>query len=111
MGFTAATKNAAVDAITALGAYITPHTGDPGTTGANLASGVTPQLTTWGAASAGVATGSQVSYTSAPAAHYTHYGVWNNSSMTTFRFGAALDPDITFGAPGTLYITPKVTFS
>jgi hypothetical protein len=110
MGYTAATKNAAVDAITARGAYITVHTGDPGTTGANLASGITPQLTTWGSASGGVGTGSQVSYAAAPAAHYTHYGVWNNSSMTTFIFGDLLDPDITFGAPGTLYVTPRVTF-
>lgn len=110
MAFTTTTKNAAVAAITALGAYITPHTGDPGSTGANLASGTTPQLTTWGSPAGGVATGSQVSYTAAPAAHYTHYGVWNNSSMTTFIYGFALDPDITFGAPGTLYITPKVTF-
>lgn len=110
MAFTTATKNAGVDAITGRGRWITPHTGDPGTTGANLASGVTPQQTTWPSASGGVSTGSQVTYTSAPAAHYTHYGVWDDASMTNFEFGYALDPDITFGGPGTLFITPKVVF-
>lgn len=110
MAFTTATKNDAVDAITARGDWIVPCTGDPGTTGANLATGVSPQQTVWPAASGGVATGTQCTYASAPAEHFTHYAVFDDASKTTFVFGDALDPDITFGAPGTLYITPRVTF-
>lgn len=110
MGYTTTTKNDAIDALVGDAVWITPHDGDPGTTGANRVTAVDPEETTWGAASGGVKTGTQCAFPDAPAEHYTHYGAWNDEAMTDFRFGWELDPDITFGSPGTLYITPKVVF-
>lgn len=110
MAYTTAVKNAAVDAMTAMGHWISVHTGDPGTTGTNRVTALNPLQTTWGSASAGAAAGTQLAFADAPAVHYTHYGVWADEAMTTFRWGFALDPGVTYDAPGTLYVTPRVTF-
>lgn len=106
MAFTTTVKNTAIDAMTALGADITLHTGDPGVTGAND-SGAAAQTTTWGSANNGEATGSPVTFTSAPALHYTHYGVWDS---TTFCWGFPLDPGFTLDDVGDVQITPHLTF-
>lgn len=64
MAFTNASKESAVAAVVAgTNRYISLHTGDPGTTGANEATGGSPayarKLTTWAAgASDGLVTGS-----------------------------------------------------
>lgn len=110
MAFTDTVKNSAVGAITFGGNWITVHTGDPGITGANRVTSVAPLQTTWGAPVSGVAVGTQLAFPDAPAAHYTHYGVWQDEAMTTFRWGFVLDPGVTFDAPGTLFVTPRVTF-
>jgi hypothetical protein len=107
LSYTTATKNAAVDAITALGDRIFLCTGDPGSTGANEDTGVPQQTTVWPSAASGQAIGTQVALAGL-AAHYTHYGV--RSSGGTFRYGFPLDPGVTLDAPGTVYVTPRVTF-
>lgn len=109
MGFPAGTKNVAVDAVTALGNWISLHTADPGTTGASE-SAAARQQTTWGASAAGVATGSEVTFASLAAAPYTHFGVWSAVTTGTFRHGNALTPSMTLGGTGTLKVTPTVTF-
>lgn len=113
MAFPVGTKNTAVDAVTALGAYVSLHTGDPGTTGASEAAGgsYARQLTTWGASSSGVATGSEVTHAGLVAASYGFFGLWSAVSAGTFRHGNVLTPSMTLGGTGTLKTTPSVTFT
>lgn len=111
MAFAVATKNAAVDAVTALGNWISLHTADPGTTGASEASGgsYARQQSTFGAAASGVSTGSEVTFAGLIAASYTHWGAWSASTAGTFRHGNSLTPSMTLGGTGTLKVTPSVT--
>lgn len=113
MAFANATKNIAVDAVTASGQHISMHTGDPGTTGASEATyggGGGRQQTTWPAASNGTATGSEVTHSNLPAAAYTHWGAWSAASGGIFRHGNVLTPSMTLGGVGTLKVTPVVSF-
>lgn len=110
MAFTTASKDAAVNALTALGGYISLHSGDPGTLGTNEVSAASRQQTTWGASSGGTANGSQVTFQSVPAGTYTHYGVWTAATGGTFRWGFELSPGVTLSDVGTVLMTPRVTF-
>lgn len=110
MAFTSASKDAAVNALTALGNWISLHSADPGTTGASEVSGTTRQQTTWGASSSGTASGTQVTFSSVPAGGYTHYGVWTAATGGTFRWGFSLAPGVTLSDVGTVLMTPRVTF-
>jgi hypothetical protein len=110
MAFTTASKDAAVNALTALGNWISLHSADPGTTGSSEVAGVTRIQTTWGASSSGTASGSQVTFASVPAGSYQFYGVWTAQSGGTFRWGFALAPGVTLSDVGTVLMTPRVTF-
>lgn len=110
MSFTTASKDTAVNALTALGSYVSLHTGDPGSTGANAAAGTTRQQTTWASSSSGVSDGSQVAFTSCPAGSYTHYGIWTAASAGTFRWGFPLSPGVTLSDVGTVLVTPHLAF-
>lgn len=108
-----ATKETAALAVSGLGNTISLHTGDPGTTGANEATGGSPayarKTTTWtGGTSDGEVTGSAVVF-DVPAGTYTHMGVWAGS---TFIGGAALSSS-TGALPGqqTVTVTPKIAVS
>lgn len=110
MAFTNAAKEAAALAVTALGAYVSLHTADPGTTGASEATGGSPayarKLTTWtGGSSDGSVPGSQVTLDAAAGA-YTHYGIWSASTAGAFVQGAALSSSVTLGAQGQILVTP-----
>lgn len=110
MAFTNATKETAALAVTALGASISLHTADPGTTGTSEATGGSPayarKTTTWtGGASDGSVPGSQVTF-DAPAGTYTHMGIWNGS---TFIAGFALNASATLSAQGQVLVTPTIT--
>lgn len=110
MGIPAATLEAAAQAVADLGDRISMHTGDPGTTGANEATGggYSRQTTTWSAGgSDGTITGSQVTVPVA-AGTYTHFGVW--SSGGTFRGGKALPGgSVVMGSAGNIKFTPTVS--
>jgi hypothetical protein len=110
MAFTTASKDTAVNSLTALGSYISLHTGDPGTVGSSEQAGTTRAQTTWGSSSSGTASGTQVTFSSVPSGSYTHYGVWTASTGGTFRWGFALSPGVTLSATGTVLMTPRVTF-
>jgi hypothetical protein len=115
MAFTNASKEAAALAVTGLGAYISLHTADPGTTGTSEATGGSPpyarKLTTWtGGASDGSVPGSQVTF-DAPAGTYTHIGVWSAVTAGTFVTGFALSASVVLGAQGQVLVTPTVTAS
>lgn len=97
------------------GAKITYHSGDPGTTGANLITTTpTSATTTWGSAamsgSDAVAVGSQVSMTVPASTNVTYYGVWNGS---TFLRGKALDSSVSIGSGGSVpvAITPSCKYT
>lgn len=116
MAFTNATKEASALAVTGLGAYVSLHTADPGTTGASEASGGSPayarKQTTWtGGASDGSVTGSAVVF-DVPAGTYTHVGVWTAATSGTFVGGFALSSS-TGALPGqaTVTVTPTITVS
>lgn len=111
MGYTTDAKNDSLDGMVGTAVWIVPCDGDPGTTGANVVAGMSPDETTWGAPVAGVKTGTQCFWPAAPAEAYTHYAAFEDALMTTFRFGFALDPPITLGGVGELYITPRVVFA
>ncbi len=112
MPTTNATKETAALAVTALGGYISLHTGDPSTTGANEATGGSPayarKLTTWtGGGSDGVVAGSEVTIDLA-AGTYTHFGVWTAVSAGTFIGGGSIT-STTLGAQGQIKVTPTFT--
>ena len=111
MEFTNDTKEAAALAVTARGNWISLHTADPSTTGANEATGGSPayarKQTTWtGGTSDGVVAGSAVSF-DVPAGTYTHIGVWNGS---TFIGGFPLSSS-TGALPGQaiVAVTPSIS--
>lgn len=113
MAFTNAAKEAAALAITALGAYISLHTADPGTTGTSEATGGAPayarKLTTWtGGASDGSVPGSQVTFDVA-AGTYTWSGIWSAVTSGTFVGGLPLSASAVLGAQGQVLVTPTVT--
>lgn len=108
MSSTAAVKNSMADHWASLGASISAHTGDPGTTGANevTGGGYARQTTTWGAASGGVTTGSQVTIP-VPATTVTHTGRWNGSTF----LGGVDTTDATITPAGELKVTPTYTYT
>lgn len=90
--------------------YISLHTGDPGTTGANevSGSGYARKAVVWGAAGSGIATGGEVTF-NVPAGSFTHYGLWSSSSGSTgFRGGFNLSATATVSPAGTLKVTPSL---
>lgn len=111
MAYTTATLNAAVDGIAGVGTWISAHTGDPSTTGANEVTGGTyaRQQTTWAAASGGSRAGSQVTIPIPAATTVTHWGFWTASTAGTFRGGFALSSSEAFGSAGTFLHTPTIT--
>ena len=110
MAFTDATLNEAVEAVSALGSWISAHTGDPSTTGANEVTGgsYAREQTTWGAASSGDQTGSEVSVSIPGGNTVSYWGIWSASSGGTFVGGFAISPSEGFGADGILNITPTI---
>lgn len=112
MSDTAAVKEAAALAVTALGSYISLHTGDPGVTGADEATGGSPayarKATVWtGGSDDGVVAGSQVTI-DVPAGTYTHFGVWSAASGGTYRGGGPIT-STAMGAQGQIKVTPTRT--
>lgn len=109
MAFTAAALNAMVDAAAALGAYISAHTADPGTTGANEVTGgsYARQLSTFASASSGSRSGSQVTIPIPTGVTVTHVGIWSAASVGVFREGASITSQA-FPSGGNLLLTPTL---
>ena len=110
-----ATKEALADAYIALGAYVSLHTGDPSTTGANEATGGSPayarKQTTWSADAVddGVRAGTEVTI-DVPAGTYTHAGLWTAVSGGTFIDKVDIT-DTVMSAQGQIKVTPTYTQS
>lgn len=108
-----ATKNALATTYGTQGTWISLHTADPGTTGASEATGGSPayarKQTTWGAASNGAITGSEVTIDAAQGT-YTHAGIWSAETGGTFIDKVAIT-STTLGSQGQIKVTPKYTQS
>lgn len=105
-------KNALAGEYATTGTWISLHTGDPSTTGANEASGgsYARKQTTWGTASSGAVTGSQVTIDVA-AGTYTHVGLFSAETSGNFLDSYALADSITMSAVGQIKVTPTFTQS
>jgi hypothetical protein len=110
MPFTDAALNVMVDAEAAAATWISAHTADPGTTGANQ-HGSRVQ-TTWAAAGTGATggdrAGSQVTIAISAGTTITHWGIWTASTAGTFHGGFALTTPETFSNAGSLLHTPTL---
>lgn len=109
-----ATKESLATAYTGLGAYISLHTSDPGSTGTGEATGGSPayarKLTAWTAGgSDGVSNGSQVTF-DVPAGTYTYVGLWSAVTGGTFRDKCAITSTV-LGGQGQVLVTPTFTQS
>lgn len=108
-GLSDAGKAVMLDALGAVAIYASLHTADPGTNGANEASGGTPAYArksiTWNATAAGDLDSSNAPVFDVPANTYTHFGLWSAASGGTYYGGGALSASETFSAQGTYTLT------
>lgn len=93
--------------------FISLHTGNPGTTGANeVAGGSYIRIsTTWGAIAAGSVTGSQVTINVPVSTTITNWGLWDASTSGNYYDGGQLPTAVTFNVAGTYLITVTLTAS
>lgn len=113
MGIPNGSHQAASNAIAAIGAYISVHTGaGGGTTGTNEATGggYARKLTTWTAGTTGTNTGSTVNVPVA-AGTYTEGGIFSAVSSGTFVGSGAFSGGsvVVSGAGASIDITPSIT--
>jgi hypothetical protein len=119
-GAPAATLNAALNGVKALGNYISLHTADPGVTGASELAGGSPlyarKQTTWGTPANGVLTGSAQTFDVPAGQTIGWYGVWTAATGGTWVTGGPLrnagnttNITETYTAQGQYALTPKMT--
>lgn len=116
MGYSSATLTTKVNAVAGAYTYISAHTADPSTNGANEVSGgsYARQQTTWAAATGSgpvTRTGSQVAIPMpSGATTVTHFGLW--SAATGGTYGGSVDiTDQAFSSGGNLLVTPTLSES
>lgn len=87
--------------------YLSVHTGDPSTTGANELSGggYARQALSWGSASAGAVTAAAVAFAIPASTTIAYIGFWTASSGGTFLESRLVN--ITFVTAGSYGPTPK----
>lgn len=110
MALSVTARNALASAIATNATWVSLHTGDPGTTGANEAVGVARKQTTWGAPASGDIVGSQVAHDipGGGGGPYGFFGLWTAVSGGTFYGGGPLTPAETFAGAGQLRVTPTI---
>jgi hypothetical protein len=103
--------NAALTTIKAAATFISLHTGNPGTTGANEVVGGSyiRVATTWGTVSGGSMTGSQVTINVPAGTTITNWGLWSTSTAGNYYDGGALPTGVLFSVAGTYLITVTLT--
>lgn len=118
MGLSTAGKNAMLDSSNDWPpAYISLHSGDPSTTGANEISGGSPAYArlapTWGSASSGSkAMTATLSFDIPASTTVSYFGFWTAATSGTFLGGAALSNSESFTGQGTYSLTAdSVTLS
>jgi hypothetical protein len=92
--------------------YLSIHTGDPSTSGANEASGgsYARQSLSWASATGGSKSAAQASFTP-PAATYAYGGYWSASTGGTFLGSFAFAASKTIASGDTLKVTASLTES
>jgi hypothetical protein len=110
-GFTNTSKDVALNAIGAAATYISLHSADPGTTGANeIAGGLYVRVaTTWGGAAASSMAGSQVTIQVPASTTVAYWGVWTTSTAGTYYEGGILPASETYTGAGIYQLTPTLT--
>lgn len=110
MALSTSTRNAVAGAVGAAGTWISVHTGDPGTTGANEVVGApyARKQTVWGSPSGTDSIGSQVLIDVGAGGPYSHFGIWSAVSGGTFVGGGTLSPAESFAGVGQLRVTPTI---
>lgn len=105
--------NATLNTIKAAATFISLHTGNPGTTGANEVAGgsYVRVATTWGTPAAGSMAGSQVTINVPAGTTITSWGLWSLSSAGNFFDGGALPTNVLYSVAGTYLITVTLTAS
>jgi hypothetical protein len=91
MAFGTAEANSIIDAWS--GHYVSLHTGDPGSTGANEVTGGTytrQQVTLSAAANKASSNSGILNFTLMPAVTVTHVGIWTLQANGAFEIGGAL---------------------
>lgn len=93
--------------------FISLHTGNPGTTGANEVVGGSyiRVATTWGAISGGSVTGSQVTINVPSSTTISYWGLWDASTSGNYYDGGQLPTAVTYNVSGTYLITVTLTAS
>lgn len=105
MPYTNNAKNAMLDHLASLAVFVSLHSGDPSTTGANEISGGSPayarKAITWNSASSGNLDSSNAPVFDVPSGTTVAWvGFWSASSGGTF-YGSSDVTDEVFGAQGT----------
>jgi hypothetical protein len=112
-GYNNTSKDVALTAIGAAATFISLHSADPGTTGANEITGGSPAYarvaTTWGAAAASSMAGSQVTLNVPASTTIEFWGVWSLVTGGVYYEGGALPANETYGGQGTYLLTPTLT--
>jgi hypothetical protein len=111
MPFATAALNDMANGVATAATWISAHTGNPSTTGANEVTGgsYAREQTTWGAPSGGSRVGSQVAIDIAGGTTVTYWGLWTAQSGGTWKGGWQLSSPEAFGADGILEHTPTIT--
>lgn len=93
--------------------FISLHTGNPGTTGANEVAGGSyiRVATTWGAISGGSVTGSQVTINVPASTTIAYWGLWDASTSGNYYDGGQLPTSVQYISSGTYLITVTLTAS
>lgn len=110
MPYTNTALTTGITAVKNAATFISLHTGDPSTTGANEVTGGTYArvATTWGSVTNGSVTGSAAQINVPAGTTITHWGVWTAGTGGTFYYGGTLTASETFGAAGTYSLTPTL---
>jgi hypothetical protein len=110
VALTAAGKNAMLDGLAGAVGYVSLHSSDPSTNGANEISGGSPayarKAVSWGAAaSASVTSDANVVFDVPGSTTITHLGYWSAATSGTFYGYRQLDTNQTFATQGTYTIS------
>jgi len=107
-------KNTAADAVAPHLAFVSLHTGDPGSTGASEVAGGNPayarKALVFPAAANGATSATEVTF-DAPAGAFSHFGIWSAATGGTFRGGGTLAVTQTLASQGQVKVTVSLTVS
>ncbi len=107
-GLVAAGKNLMLTGFTGSATYVSLHTADPSTNGANEVTGgsYSRESAAWGSPSNGaVSNGSSIVFDVPGSTTITHLGYWSASTSGTFYGSRALDANQTYATAGTYTIS------